>query len=101
MSARRSEDASASETDRPKTIASLKRQVIELLATQRELEQRCEELTRAVETRDLIGQAKGIVMSTTGCTPETAFNILVLQSQHENRKLVEIAADIQRGAIRR
>lgn len=39
----------------------------------------------------MIEQAKGIVMATRGCSPDDAFGVLVSQSQHENRKLREIA----------
>ena len=48
----------------------------------------------ALEGRDIIGQAKGIIMCHLGCTADEAFRRLVEQSQSENRKLVEIAADI-------
>lgn len=48
----------------------------------------------AVATRDLIGQAKGIIMASLGCSPDHAFTLLVKQSQAENRKLVDIAAGI-------
>ena len=45
-------------------------------------------------TRDLIGQAKGIIMASLGCSPDHAFELLVKQSQAENRKLIDIAAGI-------
>ena len=48
----------------------------------------------AIATRDLIGQAKGIIMASLGCSPDHAFELLVKQSQAENRKLVDIAAGI-------
>lgn len=48
----------------------------------------------AIATRDLIGQAKGIIMASLGCSPEHAFELLVKQSQAENRKVVDIAAGI-------
>jgi response regulator NasT len=48
----------------------------------------------AIATRDLIGQAKGIIMASLGCSPDRAFELLVKQSQAENRKLVDIAAGI-------
>jgi two-component system, response regulator / RNA-binding antiterminator len=47
-----------------------------------------------IATRDLIGQAKGIIMASLGCSPDHAFELLVKQSQAENRKLVDIAAGI-------
>jgi hypothetical protein len=54
----------------------------------------------ALESRDTIGQAKGIIMVTVGCSADEAFKLLRDQSQHENRKLVEIAADITGRAAR-
>lgn len=57
-------------------------------------------LQTALGTRDVIGQAKGVIMDTMGCGPDEAFAILVKQSQSENRKLVEIAAEIARRASR-
>jgi len=48
----------------------------------------------ALASRDLIGQAKGIIMASLGCSPDHAFGLLVKQSQAENRKIVDIAAGI-------
>lgn len=48
----------------------------------------------AMESRAEIEQAKGIIMATTGCDPDGAFDVLRQQSQRENRKLRDIAADI-------
>lgn len=48
-------------------------------------------LKLAIEHRDVIGQAKGILMAREGCTAEQAFSILRMASQRENRKLYEIA----------
>ena len=51
-------------------------------------------LDAALATRDLIGQAKGIIMASLGCSPDDAFALLVKQSQAENRKVTDIAAGI-------
>jgi AmiR/NasT family two-component response regulator len=51
-------------------------------------------LNLALASRDLIGQAKGILMATLGCSADEAFALIVTQSQHENRKVTAIAADI-------
>lgn len=51
-------------------------------------------LKAALESRDLIGQAKGVLIVAMRCTAETAFATLVQQSQLENRKLVDIAAEV-------
>lgn len=52
------------------------------------------QLQRAMESRATIEQAKGIIMATSRCTPDEAFNVLVRASQRENRKLRDIAADL-------
>jgi hypothetical protein len=57
-------------------------------------------LRKAMETRAVIEQAKGIVMAAMGCDADEAFKILVEQSQHENRKLHTVAADLVRSKIR-
>ncbi|HYD08804.1 MAG TPA: GAF and ANTAR domain-containing protein [Acidimicrobiales bacterium] len=51
-------------------------------------------LAAALESRATIEQAKGVIMATTGCTPDDAFDLLRDQSQNENRKLREIAAEV-------
>src|SRR3954452_15352931 len=51
-------------------------------------------LHRAMETRGVIEQAKGILIATTGCSPEEAFEMLRLQSTNENGKVLEIAGEV-------
>ena len=51
-------------------------------------------LNTALESRDLIRQAKGVIIATMGCSSDEAFRLLREQSQHENRKVVDIAAEI-------
>lgn len=48
-------------------------------------------LRRAVGTRDVIGQAKGILMNRQGITADEAFDLLRRTSQHLNVKLVDLA----------
>ena len=48
-------------------------------------------LERALDTRDLIGQAKGIIMQARRMTADEAFALLVRRSQETNTKLVEVA----------
>jgi transcriptional regulator with GAF, ATPase, and Fis domain len=50
-----------------------------------------ERLHRAMEVRDVIGQAKGILMERHKVTDGQAFTLLVRASQNTNRKLLEIA----------
>lgn len=48
-------------------------------------------LTVALQSRDVIGQAKGILMERFGITQDQAFSMLVESSQHTNMKLVDVA----------
>jgi hypothetical protein len=48
-------------------------------------------LTHALETRDVIGQAKGIVMERFRVDEQQAFDLLVRSSQDTNIKLVDVA----------
>jgi GAF domain-containing protein len=50
-----------------------------------------ERLYQAMEARDLIGQAKGILMERHKVTGDQAFRLLMRASQNTNTKLVEIA----------
>ena len=51
-------------------------------------------LREALATRDLIWSAKLVIAAATGCGPDEAHRLLIEQSQHENRKVREIAAEI-------
>jgi len=51
-------------------------------------------LTEALRTRELIGQAQGILMERERITSEQAFDVLRRASQHLNVKLREIAATL-------
>ncbi|HVV37802.1 MAG TPA: GAF and ANTAR domain-containing protein [Acidimicrobiales bacterium] len=55
-----------------------------------------DQLREAMASRATIEQAKGIIMVTRQCNPDDAFKTLVEQSQHENRKLRDVATDIVR-----
>jgi hypothetical protein len=57
-------------------------------------------LATAIESRDIIGQAKGVIMISVGCSADEAFRLLKVQSQHENRKVVDVAAEIAARAQR-
>jgi len=50
------------------------------------------QLEKALETRDLIGQAKGILMERERVTGDQAFEMLRSSSQHMNLKLRDVAA---------
>jgi GAF domain-containing protein len=53
-----------------------------------------EQLRDALATRAVIDQALGILMAHNSCDFDTAFAILRESSQHQNRKLHDVAADI-------
>lgn len=65
-----------------------------LRATIDRLRSEVEGQRRAMRTRAVIEQAKGILTERIGCTPDEAFSHLVQLSQDSNRKLVDIAADL-------
>ena len=53
-----------------------------------------QQLQKALESRAVIEQAKGILMQAQGCDADEAFRILVRASQNHNRKLRAIAAEL-------
>jgi transcriptional regulator with GAF, ATPase, and Fis domain len=53
-----------------------------------------EGMRRAMETRAVIEQAKGILVAQQHCTPERAFELLTRLSQATHRKLRDCAADL-------
>ncbi|MFT7836793.1 GAF and ANTAR domain-containing protein [Saccharothrix sp. BKS2] len=58
--------------------------------------QKRDHLTEAVHTRDLIGQAKGILMERHKLTADQAFTLLVRASQRANTKLRDLAEQLTR-----
>ena len=58
-------------------------------------------LQRAVDSRDLIGRAKGILMERFGVDDQTAFQMLVRSSQDTNLKLTTVARWLPTEAARR
>jgi len=63
-----------------------------------ELNQR---LRDAMESRGVIEQAKGMLMSAQGCNEDEAFQLLMRASQRENRKLRDIAREIVEANVNR
>jgi GAF domain-containing protein len=53
-----------------------------------------ENLREALESRDIIGQAKGILMARRGCTSDAAFDALRKVSQQRNVKLRALAEQV-------
>ena len=63
-------------------------------------DQDAEHFRRALDHRDVIGQAKGILMERRGLTAEEAFRVLSETSQQLNVKLRDLAAQVVDGAVR-
>lgn len=55
-----------------------------------------QQLSTALRSRDIIGQAKGILMERYGLTPDTAFALLARMSQDSNIKLRDVAEQLCR-----
>jgi GAF domain-containing protein len=53
-----------------------------------------ERMRTAMGTRELIGQAQGILMERFKITGDAAFQVLVRASSHTNRRVTDIAADL-------
>ena len=53
-----------------------------------------EQLEQALEGRGIIERAKGLLMGELGIDEDRAFDVLRTQSQHENVKLREVAAQL-------
>jgi GAF domain-containing protein len=53
-----------------------------------------EQLQEALQSRDVIGQAKGIIEAREGCGPDEAFERLRDMSQHRNVKLRDLAKSV-------
>jgi AmiR/NasT family two-component response regulator len=54
------------------------------------------DLRAALRSRDVIGQAKGILMARGGLTADEAFEVLVRASQRLNTKLRDLAEQVAR-----
>jgi AmiR/NasT family two-component response regulator len=59
-----------------------------------QLTDKVEGLEVALQSRDVIGQAKGILMERLHLTPDQAFEELRAASQKHNRKVRDIAAEL-------
>lgn len=59
-----------------------------------ELEVEVEHLRRALASRDVIGQAKGVLMERLKVTADEAFALLVQSSQRRNVRVAELAAEL-------
>jgi GAF domain-containing protein len=82
--------------DRAKGIilASLAGVAVSVARSHEDEERRADNLNSALATRELIGQAQGILMERERITSDQAFDILRRASQHLNRKLRDVAQDL-------
>ncbi|MDD7916559.1 GAF and ANTAR domain-containing protein [Actinomycetospora callitridis] len=60
---------------------------------------RIDAMTNALSSRDLIGQAKGILMARQGLDADGAFALLAQSSQQRNVKLVQVARELVGDAL--
>src|SRR5205085_12184500 len=58
------------------------------------MQQMATNMQAAMTSRAVIEQAKGVLMASMRCDADTAFGVLIEQSQYEQRKLREIAEEI-------
>ncbi len=65
----------------------------------RELTNKVEGLQEALLSRDVIGQAKGILMERLHLTPDQAFEELRQASQRSNRKLRDLAFELAQTGV--
>jgi len=59
-----------------------------------------DQLADAMRSRAVIEQAKGVVMAKQHCDADAAFDALRTESQHSNRKLRDVAADVVATAMK-
>lgn len=57
-------------------------------------------MAKVVESREIIDQAKGVLMVAYGVSADQAFGILTWRSQASQRKLKDVAADFVNGLMR-
>jgi hypothetical protein len=59
-----------------------------------EAQMQAENLRRALESRAVIEQAKGVIMALDRCSADEAFARLRIRSQHSNTKLRDVAGQL-------
>ena len=75
-------------------LASLAGLAVSAARSHEDEERRAANLNAALATRELIGQAQGILMERERISSDQAFDILRRASQHLNRKLRDVAQDL-------
>ncbi|MBV9820394.1 MAG: GAF and ANTAR domain-containing protein [Solirubrobacterales bacterium] len=81
-------------TDAARSLAHQAATVLANAAALATAEMTNEQLQQALATRDLIGQAKGILMGRENIDADAAFDLLRRLSQRSGRKLKDIAAEV-------
>ncbi|MEU9169134.1 ANTAR domain-containing protein [Streptomyces sp. NPDC048420] len=76
----------------PSVVVLERTQQLALLRTE------VEQLRRAIVTRPVIDQARGVLMATHACSPDEAWNVLREASQLSNTKLRKVAAMVTADA---
>ncbi|HZA05504.1 MAG TPA: ANTAR domain-containing protein [Propionibacteriaceae bacterium] len=77
-----------------KTVAAYAGAVVANAAQYDSAAELAAQMQQALSSRAVIEQAKGILMAHHGCSSEVAFRRLTRISQHSNRKLRDVAADL-------
>jgi hypothetical protein len=82
--------------DRAKALilAAIAAGALSAAADRRDAQQHSDHLVQAVASREIIGQAQGILIERERITPDQAFDVLRRASQHLNRKLRDVAQDL-------
>jgi GAF domain-containing protein len=75
-------------------LASLAGLSVSAARSHEDEERRADNLNNALATRELIGQAQGILMERERISSDQSFDILRRASQHLNRKLRDVAQDL-------
>ncbi len=84
----------ATERQRAEIFARQASAALAVVTRQAEQTQLTDQLRAALATRAVIDQALGILMAQQHCGHDEAFSILRSTSQHQNRKLRDVAAEI-------
>lgn len=86
------EEVVAEVVDRGVQLASTLAPMLANFLTHRRAVELSSQLEEALEGRSIIERAKGLLMERAGIDADRAFGLLSTQSQHENRKVRDIAA---------
>lgn len=80
--------------DKALILATVAATALTVAADRRNAQQHSDNLMHALASREVIGQAQGILIERQRITADQAFDILRRASQHLNRKLRDVAQDL-------